>query len=98
MLQAEYRVPYLAHAPLEPMNAVVQFKDGRLDIWTGTQIPRFLVASVKPGVAQAAGGERIDVWRADGRAIAAEIGKAHVVEQHDEDVRRARRGRGRLRP
>ncbi len=39
-LQAEYRVPYLAHAPLEPMNAVVQLKDGRLDIWTGTQIPR----------------------------------------------------------
>lgn len=45
LLEAEYRVPYLAHAPLEPMNAVVQFKDGRLDIWTGTQIPRFLVAA-----------------------------------------------------
>ncbi|MBB3196982.1 xanthine dehydrogenase family protein molybdopterin-binding subunit [Roseateles terrae] len=44
LLQAEYRVPYLAHAPLEPMNAVVQLKDGRLDIWTGTQIPRFVVA------------------------------------------------------
>jgi isoquinoline 1-oxidoreductase beta subunit len=44
VLEAEYRVPYLAHAPLEPMNAVVQLKDGRLDIWTGTQIPRFLVA------------------------------------------------------
>jgi isoquinoline 1-oxidoreductase beta subunit len=44
VLQAEYRVPYLAHAPLEPMNAVVQLKDGRLDIWTGTQIPGFLVA------------------------------------------------------
>ncbi len=45
VLQAQYRVPYLAHAPLEPMNAVVQLKDGRLDIWTGTQIPRFLVAA-----------------------------------------------------
>jgi len=44
-LQAEYRVPYLAHAPLEPMNAVVQLKDGRLDIWTGTQIPRFVVTA-----------------------------------------------------
>ena len=43
VLSAEYRVPYLAHAPLEPMNAVVQLKDGRLDIWTGTQIPRFVV-------------------------------------------------------
>ena len=42
-VQAEYRLPYLAHAPLEPMNAVVQLKDGKLDIWTGTQIPRFVV-------------------------------------------------------
>ncbi|CAN7596136.1 molybdopterin cofactor-binding domain-containing protein [Acidovorax delafieldii] len=44
-IEAEYRVPYLAHAPLEPMSAVVQLKDGRLDIWTATQIPRFLVAA-----------------------------------------------------
>jgi isoquinoline 1-oxidoreductase subunit beta len=42
-IEAEYKVPYLAHAPLEPMNAVVQLKDGRLDLWTGTQIPLFLV-------------------------------------------------------
>ena len=45
VIEAEYRIPYLAHAPLEPMNAMVQLKDGRLDIWTGTQIPRFVVAS-----------------------------------------------------
>ena len=45
VIEAEYKVPYLAHAPLEPMNAVVQFKDGRLDIWTGTQIPLFVVAA-----------------------------------------------------
>jgi isoquinoline 1-oxidoreductase subunit beta len=44
-VQAEYRIPYLAHAPLEPTNAVVQWKDGRLDLWTGTQIPRFAVAA-----------------------------------------------------
>lgn len=42
-LDVEYRLPYLAHAPLEPMNAVVQLKDGKLDIWTATQIPRFVV-------------------------------------------------------
>lgn len=44
-LQAEYRIPYLAHAPLEPMNAVAQLRDGQLDIWTSTQIPRFVVKS-----------------------------------------------------
>jgi isoquinoline 1-oxidoreductase beta subunit len=44
VVEAEYKVPYLAHAPLEPMNVVVQLRDARLDIWTGTQIPLFLVA------------------------------------------------------
>ena len=39
VVQAEYRMPYLAHAPLEPMNAVVRLQDGQIDIWTGTQIP-----------------------------------------------------------
>jgi isoquinoline 1-oxidoreductase beta subunit len=46
-ISAEYKVPYLAHAPLEPMSAVAQIKDGRLDIWTGTQIPLFLVAAAQ---------------------------------------------------
>ena len=40
---AEYKLPYLAHAPLEPMTAVVKFSGGKLEIWTATQIPRFLV-------------------------------------------------------
>jgi isoquinoline 1-oxidoreductase beta subunit len=39
VLEAEYRVPFLAHAPMEPMNAVAWLRAGRLDIWTGTQAP-----------------------------------------------------------
>ncbi|AXI47671.1 isoquinoline 1-oxidoreductase [Sulfitobacter sp. SK012] len=46
MTQAEYRVPYLAHAPLEPMSVVVTVTDARIDIWTGTQIPGFLIDNV----------------------------------------------------
>ncbi len=42
VVEANYRVPYLAHAPLEPMNATVLLEDGRLDIWVGTQIPLFV--------------------------------------------------------
>ncbi len=38
-LEGEYRVPYLAHATLEPMNAVAWFRDGKLDIWAGNQVP-----------------------------------------------------------
>src|SRR5262249_44667976 len=29
--------PYLAHAPMEPLNATVRVADGRCEIWTGTQ-------------------------------------------------------------
>ena len=39
---AEYRAPYLAHAPLEPINATVLVGSGRVDVWTGTQVPRFV--------------------------------------------------------
>lgn len=38
---AEYRAPYLAHAPLEPLCAVVRVTDTRADVWAGIQIPRF---------------------------------------------------------
>ncbi|MEO0616717.1 MAG: molybdopterin cofactor-binding domain-containing protein [Pseudomonadota bacterium] len=38
-LEAEYRVPYLAHAPLEPMTATAHLQPDRLDIWTASQVP-----------------------------------------------------------
>ena len=38
-LEAEYWTPYLAHAPLEPMNAVLKIENGEADIWTGNQGP-----------------------------------------------------------
>lgn len=38
-VEAEYQVPYLAHATMEPLNAVAFFRDGRLDVWAGTQAP-----------------------------------------------------------
>jgi len=44
----EYQVPFLAHAPLEPMNASALLKDGRLTVWAGTQIP---TQAVKEAVA-----------------------------------------------
>jgi isoquinoline 1-oxidoreductase subunit beta len=46
VLSAEYRIPYLAHAPLEPMSVLVKFTKTRVDIWTATQIPRFMQANV----------------------------------------------------
>ncbi|MRU13958.1 xanthine dehydrogenase family protein molybdopterin-binding subunit [Roseovarius sp. A21] len=46
VIEAEYRAPYLAHAPLEPVNATVRVTDTRADVWTGTQIPRFVQDNV----------------------------------------------------
>jgi isoquinoline 1-oxidoreductase beta subunit len=37
-LEAEYEVPYLAHACLEPLNCVVDFRGDRCEIWVGTQM------------------------------------------------------------
>jgi isoquinoline 1-oxidoreductase subunit beta len=36
-LEAEYDVPYLAHAPMEPLNATVKIDGDKVEIWTGTQ-------------------------------------------------------------
>src|SRR5579862_1462897 len=38
-IEAEYAAPYLAHAPMEPMNATVRVADGRCEVWAGTQDP-----------------------------------------------------------
>lgn len=40
VVEAEYRAPYLAHAPLEPLNAVVKVTEEGVDIWVSHQIPR----------------------------------------------------------
>jgi CO/xanthine dehydrogenase Mo-binding subunit len=37
--QASYRIPYIAHVPLEPRAAVAEWSDGKLTVWTGTQRP-----------------------------------------------------------
>jgi len=37
-ITAEYEVPYLAHAMMEPLNCVVDLRADRCEIWTGTQM------------------------------------------------------------
>ncbi len=38
-VEALYEVPYLAHAPMEPLNATVDWRPDRIDVWMGTQAP-----------------------------------------------------------
>lgn len=37
VLENEYWAPYLAHAPMEPMNAVVRIEGDEAEVWTGCQ-------------------------------------------------------------
>jgi len=46
VLEAEYRTPYLAHAPMEPMNATVHVQPDRCDVWVPSQSPDMAQAIV----------------------------------------------------
>ena len=46
VVEAEYRVPYLSHAPMEPMNCTAWMHDGICELWTGTQNPLGFAAEV----------------------------------------------------
>lgn len=39
VIEATYEFPYLAHAPLEPLNAVARIENGRVEVWGGHQMP-----------------------------------------------------------
>jgi isoquinoline 1-oxidoreductase beta subunit len=55
--EAEYYVPLLAHAPMEPPVAIAEFKDGRVEAWAPTQNPQ----AVQDAVAGAMGIKKEDV-------------------------------------
>jgi isoquinoline 1-oxidoreductase beta subunit len=56
-LEADYYVPMLAHAPMEPPVAVAEWQNGKVEAWCPTQDPQ----SVQTAVAAALGVEPKDV-------------------------------------
>ena len=42
----EFILPYLAHAPMEPLNCSVKINGDKCEIWTGTQLPAIDQAAV----------------------------------------------------
>jgi isoquinoline 1-oxidoreductase beta subunit len=51
IIEAEYYVPHLAHAAMEPLVAVADFKDGKVTAWAPTQNPQ----AVQETIAKALG-------------------------------------------
>ena len=52
MIDALYELPYLAHAPMEPNNAVCRMRDdGVLEVWASTESPEYtrMAASTRRG-------------------------------------------------
>jgi isoquinoline 1-oxidoreductase subunit beta len=50
-VDAAYELPFLAHAPMEPLNCTVHFRGDSCEIWTGTQV----VSRIQSASAEAAG-------------------------------------------
>jgi isoquinoline 1-oxidoreductase beta subunit len=57
IVEASYYTPMLAHAAMEPLAAVAEFKDGKVVTWTCTQNPQ----AVQDTVAKAVGIKKEDV-------------------------------------
>ena len=38
VVAADFEFPYLAHAPMEPMDCVIRYDGSKADIWTGSQL------------------------------------------------------------
>jgi isoquinoline 1-oxidoreductase subunit beta len=51
-IDATYRLPFLAHMTMEPMNCTAAFSDGRLELWAPTQ---------EPGMAAEAAGKALAI-------------------------------------
>ncbi len=101
-VEATYRLPFLAHATLEPINTTIHVTDDGADIWVGTQVPTAAqaVAAKRLGIAP----EKVRIHNhligggfgrrlvADSIEQAAEIGRkvsypVKIIWTREEDIR-----------
>jgi isoquinoline 1-oxidoreductase subunit beta len=46
IIEADYYVPLLAHAPMEPPAALADFRDGKVTLWAPTQDPQTVQSAI----------------------------------------------------
>ena len=69
---ADYYVPHLAHAPMEPLAAVARMVEGRCEVWTSTQNPQAARTTVAQ-VLKLDGGGRDHQCHAAGRRLRPQV-------------------------
>jgi isoquinoline 1-oxidoreductase subunit beta len=84
-IDGEYELPFLAHAPMEPMNCTVRRTPGACEIWTGTQV----MTRVQETAAKAAG-LPIDKVTAHNHLLGGGFGRRLEADMVDSAVRIAR--------
>jgi CO/xanthine dehydrogenase Mo-binding subunit len=86
---ATYRVPYIAHVPLEPRAAVAEWADDKLTVWCGTQrpfgvraeladafhVPEARVRVIVPDTGSAYGGKHTGEHAIEAARLAKAVGK-----------------------
>jgi nicotinate dehydrogenase subunit B len=84
-VEATYTTAYLAHVPLETRAAVAEWQDGRLTVWTGTNVP----FAVRARLSQAFG-----IGEAVIRVIVPPFGGGFGGKHGEEAIEAARLARG----
>lgn len=85
-IEATYDVPFLAHAPMEPMNCTVHLTGGACEIWTGSQ-----VLSRAQAVAAKVTGLPLDKVTVHNHLLGGGFGRRLEVDQVEKAVRIAQK-------
>jgi isoquinoline 1-oxidoreductase beta subunit len=78
-VSAEYLYPFISHANLEPQNTTALFRDGKLEVWSPTQVPAAGVAMVTRVLGLPADKITLHLTRAGG-GFGRRIGADYLVE------------------
>ncbi|MTH77949.1 xanthine dehydrogenase family protein molybdopterin-binding subunit [Paracoccus aestuariivivens] len=91
VLEAEYRFPYLAHAPMEPLDAVIEVRGGKAEMWFGSQFPTFDRPTVAAVLGIPVEDVSINVLLAGGSFGRRAQGSAHLASEAAEIAKAAGR-------